>query len=686
MSGRTKFEELQDKIHELEERISSLLGIEEKLRSSEELYRLLADNMADVIWTMDLNLNRTYVSPSVMNLSGHTVEEVMELPLEKVFTPESVKIILSNFEEVTDLLRQPGYDDRKNKSRTLELEEYCKDGSTIFTELTISYLRDKDGKPSGFLGTTKNITARKKAELALLKAHKDIEKRVHRRTAQLAQANKKLADEIQERMHTELSLLKSEQNYRILAENITDNIWTFDLKENKLKYISPSIKYLLGYTPQEAIKLNAKDIASPHTLKKIRTILAEELENEKNKAADQNRSITLEIELFHKNGTTVQTEVNIKFQRDANGKALGLLGITRDITQRKKTLTALRQSEERFRTIFMHNPMITVLWQRTGTDFILLDYNKVYADFTNGNIQNFVGKKASELYNSDSELFQILDKSFRNKSLIELEAPYKFHSVDANRLLHFFSYYVPPDLVLVHAQDVTDSRRSSEYIHALTQQIFRVQETERNKIACDLHDNIAQELSTARIMCDTLFDNKMTVDDAIQKKLSEISQRIQFSVSAVRELSYNLRPPSLDQLGLVKTIHLLCQDFSDTHFIPVDYYCAGLDNLQIDSEIEINLYRIVQEALNNIRKHAQADSILIRLVASNPFIFLRIEDNGKGFDINNLPNLILDEKRLGIQSMQERTYMIDGKFEINPCPGKGTRIFVEIPIKEKPDV
>ncbi|MFC2050234.1 PAS domain-containing protein [Chloroflexota bacterium] len=126
---------------------------------SERKYRLLADNVSDVIWTLDMNLRYTYVSPSVMRLRGYSAEETIAQTLDKVLTPTSLEIATRVFKEELAIESMEQKD--LSRSRTLELEQKCKDGSTIWTELTVSFLRNPDGQAIGVLGITRDITERR---------------------------------------------------------------------------------------------------------------------------------------------------------------------------------------------------------------------------------------------------------------------------------------------------------------------------------------------------------------------------------------------------------------------------------------------------------------------------------------------------------------------------------------------
>ena len=234
-------------------------------------------------------------------------------------------------------------------------------------------------------------------------------------------------------------------------------------------------------------------------------------------------------------------------------------------------------------------------------------------------------------------------------------------------------------------RNITDQKRAEEHVHALTQQLMKAQEDERQMISRELHDSIAQDLSSLKIGCETLSDIQPDIPHEIRRNLSEFSSILQKTIIKVRDLSYDLLPPNLDQFGLARSIFHSCEDFSEKTGLSVDFASAGMDDLRLDFDMEINLYRLIQEGLNNIRKHADARNAIIRLLASFPYLILRIEDDGKGFDVKQRLANITNEKRMGLRSMEERVSLLQGNMEIKSRPGKGTRILIEVPYKKEKD-
>ncbi len=281
---------------------------EEALRESESHYRLLAENVTDVVWTLDMNLRVTYVSPSIERLLGYTVEEAMPLTLEDMLVPTSFRAAMKIFEE--EMAREEEVEKDPFRVKTVEFECKCKDGSTVWTEARAGFLRDQNGQPVGIWGSGRDITERKRAEEALR---------------------------------------ESESHYRLLAENVTDVVWTLDLNLRPT-YVSPSVERLSGYTVEEAISMTPEEALVPTSYKTVMRAFEEEMAREKEGEKDPLRVRTVELEGICKDGSKIWIEVKASFLRDQNGQPVGIWGSGRDITERK-------QSEEKIKFLALYDQL-----------------------------------------------------------------------------------------------------------------------------------------------------------------------------------------------------------------------------------------------------------------------------------------------------------------------------------------
>jgi PAS domain S-box-containing protein len=355
--------------------------------------------------------------------------------------------------------------------------------------------------------------------------------------------------------------------------------------------------------------------------------------------------------------------------------------------QRTQAEEALLQSEEKYRQLFENesdavmifdaetrqfedaNPATLNLFGYSKTEFLQLTVEGTSAE--KDKTRTSVGKVIQD----DSQSAKVPLRYFKRKdgSVFpgEISAG-KF--ISGNR-----------QKIIGAVRDITDRLQAENKIRALNQQLIKAQENERNRIAGHLHDHVAQDLSSLKIGLETLFDHQCEVPAEIGTKICELSKILQDSITAVRDLSYDLHPPGMDQLGLVRTVNQYCEDFSEKNDVSVDFYTAGMKDLKLDFDTEINLYRLIQEGLNNIKKHAKASHVVIRLVASSPNIILRIEDNGQGFDVERRLARSFKEKRLGLFGMEERVSLLKGTMRIKSQPSKGTSLFIEVRCKEKTD-
>jgi PAS domain S-box-containing protein len=228
--------------------------------------------------------------------------------------------------------------------------------------------------------------------------------------------------------------------------------------------------------------------------------------------------------------------------------------------------------------------------------------------------------------------------------------------------------------------EAEERRQARERIVSLTQQLIHVQENERQRIARDLHDKVAQDLSSTVLNMETLFDGHPGVNALLRERGEAVTEVVRGAIAAVREIAYGLRPPALDQLGLVRALENHCAETAARTGIAISFQAVGTEDMTLGFDAEINVYRMVQEALNNTTRHARASRASVRLVRSHPELLVRVEDNGRGFDTKTRLAEALSQNRMGLRSMEERARLIGGTMEIQSLMGTGTRIIFRIPL------
>jgi PAS domain S-box-containing protein len=367
-----------------------------------------------------------------------------------------------------------------------------------------------------------------------------------------------------------------------------------------------------------------------------------------------------------------------------------LPGVIERVVRGRRLRDSLEQSEGKFEQIFQQSPIGIALHDPDG---LLFDANKSCLEiFGISDVAQIKGWRLSNYLNiSFHELKEIvIGKTARHEGLFDFEKLRKDNPFQTTRSgVIYLGVSVTPMGTktdgriagyLVQIQDVTERRRAEEHIRALTRELMMVQEKERQRISCELHDTVSQDLSALKIMCASLSEKHPELPADTKHRLSEIAAILADTINAVRDLAYGLRPPALDVLGLARTISMHCEDFSQKTGLGVDFSSVGVEGLPLDPDMQINLFRLIQEALNNVRKHADASQVSVRLVASFPDIILRIEDDGKGFDVQGRLATALQEKRMGLRSMEERAALLGGNLKVESRPMQGTKITVKVPI------
>jgi two-component system sensor histidine kinase UhpB len=218
--------------------------------------------------------------------------------------------------------------------------------------------------------------------------------------------------------------------------------------------------------------------------------------------------------------------------------------------------------------------------------------------------------------------------------------------------------------------------RDRAELRSLASQVIRAQEDERRRIARELHDDTAQVLFAQLLRLTTL---KGSPDTAVQAMATTLEEMTVEALEGVRRLALELRPPALDDLGLSAALGELAQRCAEQLDVPVDYQSRGLRG-RLPSEVELVLYRVAQEALTNIAKHANARHVWLDVDRTPDDVSISIRDDGRGFEKSTTAASDGRGLGLGIFGMEERVALVGGRFRIWSRPGAGTEIFAFIPL------
>ena len=228
--------------------------------------------------------------------------------------------------------------------------------------------------------------------------------------------------------------------------------------------------------------------------------------------------------------------------------------------------------------------------------------------------------------------------------------------------------------------DMTESRRSEERLRALTHRVVQVQEDERERVALELHDNITQLLCAVLFHSKTLADMLPARDWKLKGEAMKLCKMLGNAAEEVERISRNLRPSVLNPLGLVAVLRATSSEFADRTDVAMKLTCAQL-TARLAASVELALYRILQESLKNVEKHAHARHVIVRLGQEGSSARLTINDDGIGFDPEHPAAGRNGKIGLGLLGMRERANYVGGSLTVRSIPNTGTEIEVRVPLK-----
>jgi signal transduction histidine kinase len=229
----------------------------------------------------------------------------------------------------------------------------------------------------------------------------------------------------------------------------------------------------------------------------------------------------------------------------------------------------------------------------------------------------------------------------------------------------------------IHVQLLERSDRMQEHLRRLSHEILHASEEERKRISRELHDDIGQTLTAINVKLAALKRESTIGTAGLKKQLAGTQRLLERSLNTVHRFARELRPPLLDDLGLIPALHSFMKAFTKRTRIPIQF-AAFAEVERLDGEKRTVLYRVAQEALTNVAKHAHAGSVNVSILKLRGDVCMDIHDDGKSFQVERAL-YAMRIKRLGLLGMRERVEMVGGTFSVESAPGQGTTVRAQIP-------
>jgi PAS domain S-box-containing protein len=512
-----------------------------------------------------------------------------------------------------------------------------------------------------------------KAEITRL--NNEMEKKVEERTRQLATTNEALRTEIAERKLAAEAVQQAEDRTRLIINTIPTMAWSLRA-DGALDFINQRWLEYAGLSLEEAIAEPTRPMHS----EELPMVMGKWLQD-----MDAGEPFEAEMRLRRADGQYRWFLVRTEPLRDEHGNIVKWFGSSIDIEDRKLAEDALRQSEfdlaeaqrvARIGSWTLDIVTNAVRWSEelyrifdvektafggTHEDFLY----RVHPDDRTRVLQ--VNAEAKSSGKPFAVEYRIKTRSDQLKDIRELGFARKDR---ADAVVGLFGT----------AQDITDRKRAEKDLEEANRQLkllsrrrVKVQEEERRHLARELHDEIGQALTAAKINLQAALEEP---DHAKSKRIHETTAILERLLGQVRQISLNLRPSTLDDLGLVPALRSLLDEQGRLASVAVRFSAKNMPE-NLDPEIQTTCFRIAQEAITNAVRHARSTQISVELSLENGNLRLQIRDNGTGFDAESAQ---AQTTGLGLIGMKERAALVGGRTRIVASRGKGATVDVTLPL------
>ncbi|HEY6641044.1 PAS domain S-box protein [Povalibacter sp.] len=607
--------------------------MEQALQHAQAQFRIVFDSSPIGIVVVNPEGYAVLANTMMLNLLGYQREEIKQVSFEHVTHPDDV----AEDRRLYAALMRGDMECFRREKRYVS-----RNGRTIWVHVNASLVRGAQGEPQYAISMIEDVTEKQQAEHALR---------------------------------------DSSNQLRHALDAARMVIWRLDVASGGMQW-SDNVHRVFDLTPSR----------TPRTRHELEAMVAPQ---------DRAR-VTREIErvlqtpdvkfvsVFQMNaqeGEPRWFEARGEVERDANGNPLYMLGAVMDVTIRERAEQALRDSEARFRTLADAafegiaitdqrqlvdvNDRLLAMLGRSREEVIGLDAEQVFASETAPLMQRKMGSSDIGVYEA------LIDRPDGSRTHVEIQA----RSFQTNR---------GRTLRVAAVRDVTARRRAAELLRQsqerelrareeFSRHLLNAQELERQRLANELHDSLGQNLSLIRNRMHLALEVP-GISPQVADHLRAVAEIASDCVAEVRNLAQNLRPVQIEQLGLTEALNSLVERVRESTTTTIQSRIEHVDDV-LQGEGATHLYRICQEALNNMLRHSQARKATLSLERDVGMLHLDVRDDGIGFDTANA----VGSGGLGLSSMRERAQILGGTLDVRSTPGRGTHLHVHLPFTEPAD-
>lgn len=605
----------------------------EKLRTSEENYRLLFQNILN-----GFSLHRIVTDENgtpidyIFQEVNKAFEEFTGLDRKNILGKRVTEVLPGIENDPADWIRR--YGEVALSSKEIRFEQYSQNLERWYSVLAYC------PKPGYFATIFQDITKQKMA-----------------------------AQELKESQRQLSTLMDNLPGIVYRCKNEPD--WT-------MEFFSQGSKKITGYSPEDVIgnnKISYSEMIHPED----RQMVWDSVQ----KSIKRWHSFQIQYRIITADWETKWVWEQGQAVLDDDGNVIALEGVISDITEQKTVEETLQNQ-----AMMMENVSDAVIF--TDLNTIIQRWNKAAEDMLGWKEEEVIGKRMNEVVPTSYPVHSSLDLwgEFQQSGSWKGEAIQKRKDGSSVTVLSTVSIAKDkqgkPIGIIAINKDITKIKQHEEALNAqreklsaLAQQVLTTQEDERRVLSRDLHDTLGQALAVHKIYITILEQKIQRSAPELISDLEKVIKSVETANQITRSLSQSLRPPDLDSLGLEIALRNLCTQTAEVSGKTIRFYSTLGEYFHSDADI--TLYRVGQEALNNILKHSEATEITFECVLENDVVELRVIDNGIGFD----PQILITHQNgLGIIGMHERMEHIGGSFQIESSPQKGTMIVARYPISE----